>query len=161
MRLQNAVFANPPTKGGELFLLVNLARYAADDGSRVYPSVSRLMKETAQCRRAIETQLASLVAKGIIEIVRRQTAKPTEYRICAENIYTDPACGAGSKKQTPHLVPKDPAPSAKTPALNADDSLIDSLYIHQNRVEKNKTVKTAAGDAALRSMKELLGKSDG
>jgi hypothetical protein len=152
IRLINAVFSHPPTKGGELFLLVNLARYAAEDGSRVYPSVARLAKETAQHPRAIARQLASLKAKGLIEVVKRSLGRVTEYRVCIEKLCTDPEHGPGY-----------PCPwSRGTSVRGAGDPcstdrrfVIDSLSIHQNRRTKIK-VKTEAGAAALRSMKELL-----
>ena len=59
-----AVFARYPEGGGEMLLALSLADHAADDGSRVYPSVRALAEKTRQATRTVQRQLRKMVDCG-------------------------------------------------------------------------------------------------
>src|SRR6267154_6144397 len=46
IKVMNAVVESAPVHGGEYLLLLCMARYAADDGSRVFPSVATLAQDS-------------------------------------------------------------------------------------------------------------------
>jgi hypothetical protein len=154
MRLQNAVVENAPVKGGEYLLLLILSRYASDDGGRLFPSISTLAKETRQHKRNVQRQLRSLEAKGLlVRLGSKSYLSTVNYRIVVEKLCTGggvpPPGGVAYRRKGGGNIDK-------RGGVPPPDSLLDSLSIHQNRLEKSKTVKTPAGDAALRSMKDLL-----
>jgi hypothetical protein len=82
----NAVVLDHQTKGGERLLLFCLARYAADDGSRVFPSVATLSDETQQTRRAVQYQLRSLEAKGLLKRLGDSDYGTTDYCIAVDKL---------------------------------------------------------------------------
>lgn len=140
IRLQNAVVENAQVKGGEYLLLLILSRYAADDGSRVFPSVSRLAKDTRQHPRNVQRQLRSLEAKGLIVRVGVSHHSTTNYRIAIEKL------GGGA---APSPVAKS-APtggnSIQRDGATPSDSSVDSSLNRQPQKEK---VNFKTGDEAL------------
>ena len=78
----------------EKSVLHALADHAEDDGSRVYPSVERLIYKTELSERSIQRALQSLEARNILQCVKRGgqgQRSPTVYRILVENIPMKPA----------------------------------------------------------------------
>ena len=87
--LIDALFEYHPVSGGMLLLLVDMARYASADGDHIRVPIKQLVKDTAQTRRAVEKQLRRLFSKGFIEVTYAQIARPSEYRMCLDKIFTD------------------------------------------------------------------------
>lgn len=84
----NAVVEDHQTKGGERLLLLCMARYAADDGNRVFPSVETLATDTQQTRAAVQRQLRSLEKRGFIEAIGRSRHSTVNYRIVVGKLST-------------------------------------------------------------------------
>jgi hypothetical protein len=150
IRLQNAVVEKAEVQGGAYLLLLILSRYASDDGSRVFPSVSTMARDTRQSERAVIKQLQILVSKGYLRVVNAPFGRPKEYQIV---IHT-------AELRSPpvvNCVPERTEPRSKTPERRSPDSL-DSSLNHQRREEKPEpqTVKTSA--EALRAISEFLPK---
>lgn len=87
IRLINAVVENVPLRGGEYNLLVFMARYAQDDGTQVFPSVSHLAHDSRQNERSVRRQLRGLEAKGYIQRVGVSKHNTFNYRILPEKCY--------------------------------------------------------------------------
>jgi hypothetical protein len=150
--LINAVVKYAPVKGGEYLLLLILAKYAADDGTRVFPSVDTMAKDTRQNRRAVQKQLRSLESKGLLVRVGETIHGTHNYRIAIEKLSTgdegrgerQPPQGAdqshpGNERESQRGVPAPP------------DSL-DSSLISQKRADKPEVktnFKTEAGCDAI------------
>ena len=69
---------------GDLKLvLLALADHAADDGSRVYPSVDRLAGKCSMSESSIHRRLGELRDLGVLEVVAKGggRGKPTQYRL--------------------------------------------------------------------------------
>lgn len=81
IRVMNAVVESAPVHGGEYLLLLCMARYAADDGSRVFPSVATLARDSRQHERTVQKQLRSLEAKGLIQRVGYSQHSTNDYKI--------------------------------------------------------------------------------
>lgn len=154
IRLINAVVENAPVHGGEYLLLICMARYAADDGTRVFPSVATLAKDTRQSERAVHLQLRSLEFKGLIVRVGVSRHSTINYRVNLEKLST------GDERPSPPLndVPPIPESHARTPERRSPDSLSNSSLNRQKpEIEKQeKFVKTEAGTNALRSIQDIL-----
>lgn len=84
IRVMNAVIADRQTKGGERLLLLCMARYAGDDGSRVFPSVATLAEDTQQTRAAVQRQLRSLAKKRLIVAIGPSWHGPMNYKIAVD-----------------------------------------------------------------------------
>jgi len=151
--LINAVFENPPCKGGELLLLVNLARYASDEGTRVYPSIARMAKETNQTTRAVEKQLAKLRDKGILVVVHKQHMHTTGYRIAKPKVIHSTEQRSGSH---PNFKQAISGLRSRGPEPRSDNSL-DTLLNRQQLLE-TPHVKSETGEAALEAIAKLLPK---
>jgi hypothetical protein len=152
--LINAVVKFAPVKGGEYLLLLILAKYAGDDGARVFPSVETMAKDTRQDRRAVQKQLRGLESKGLIVNVGESVHGTINYRIVTEKLSTkDDERGERRSPQGAALVRPGGERRFQRGERRSPDSL-DSLLIHQNRLI-NPKVKTAAGTQAL---SEILGK---
>lgn len=78
------VFDRYENGGGEMLLALALADHAADDGSKVYPSIKALAEKTRQSERTVQYQLRRMEESGWLILVnsgnggRNQTR---EYRI--------------------------------------------------------------------------------
>ena len=145
IRLLNAVVENAPTKGGEYLLLLCMARYAADDGTRVFPSVSTLAHDSRQSERAVHIQLRSLESKGLIVRVGVSRHSTVNYRIASEKLYT-----GGEARSSPSLndVRTTPERGSRTPERRSPDSL-SNTSINRQTHEDTPHVKTEAGFKAL------------
>lgn len=78
------VFDRYPEGGNERLLALAMADHARDDGSRIWPSVSELARKTLQSERTVQRQIANMVARGWLQVVRRASGRPgdtNEYRI--------------------------------------------------------------------------------
>jgi hypothetical protein len=132
IKVMNAVVTDHQTKGGERLLLLCLARYAADDGSRVFPSVATLCDDTQQARRAVQYQLRSLEAKGFLRRVGISQYGTANYVIAVGKLKT----GAHDVRPVPaHLDSQRGANEAQTSAPRSHESLSNSSKNHQEHLE--------------------------
>lgn len=144
IRVMLAVIADHQTKGGERLLLLCLARYAGDDGGRVFPSVETLCADTQQVRRAVQYQLRKLETKGLIERVGATYTGTANYRILLHRLRPAPA-----QKQA-----KMGASESAASAPRAPDMSIESSKIRQEPVETAQ-VKPASS-YAVEAVRKLL-----
>lgn len=142
-----AVIADHQTKGGERLLLLCLARYAGDDGGRVFPSVETLCADSQQVRRAVQYQLRRLEAKGLIERVGATYAGTANYRIVLHRLRPSPA-------QKPSKVG---ASESATSAPRAHDISIESSINSQKPLDTPQ-VKSPKGAEAMRAIEAFLPK---
>lgn len=147
IRVMLAVIADHQTKGGERLLLLCLARYAGEDGGRVFPSVETLCADTQQVRRAVQYQLRRLEAKGLIERVGATYAGTANYRIVLHRL-----CPPLAQKQA-----KVGAFESGTGALRAPDMSRDSSKNNQKPLEEPH-VKSPQGEAAMKTIEAFLPK---
>jgi hypothetical protein len=72
--------------GPQRLILLILADYARDDGSRCYPAVKTLMYKTGGDRRSVQRTLAKLRTRGVLIVERqgRGRGRSTVYRINLE-----------------------------------------------------------------------------
>ena len=84
-KVQDLVWMHYPGVGSELSLALALARYAQEDGSRIFPSVATLQQLTRQAsRRTIQSHLARMRKGGFLVVVAGGMggrSKTTRYRI--------------------------------------------------------------------------------
>lgn len=129
IRMINAVVASAPVHGGEYLLLLCMARYAADDGTRVFPSVGTLARDSRQEERSVFRQLRSLASKGLIVRVGVSSHSTVNYRIAIEKLAPPPDLRSPApltqERNTPDL-------RAKTPDRKSPDS---SSIRQENRQE--------------------------
>ena len=155
IRLINAVVESAPVHGGEYLLLICMARYAADDGTRVFPAVGTLARDTRQDQRSVHRQLRSLEEKGLIVRVGVSRHSTVNYRVAIEKLST----GGDDLKPSPVTV-STPTPDnhARTPDRRPPDSLSNtSLNRKKPELEKQEQiVKTEAGEQALQAIRDLL-----
>ena len=87
-KVQDLVWMHYPGLGSELSLALALARYAQEDGSRVFPAVETLRQLTRQAsRRTIQAHLARMRTSGFLVVVAGGMggrSKTTRYRIDLE-----------------------------------------------------------------------------
>ena len=155
IRLINAVVENAPVHGGEYLLLICMARYAADDGTRVFPAVGTLARDTRQDQRSVHRQLRSLEEKGLIVRVGVSRHSTVNYRVAIEKLST----GGDDLKPSPVTVrPPTPDNHARTPDRRPPDSLSNTSLNRQNPDKKiqEQIVKTEAGEQALQAIRDLL-----
>ena len=153
IRLINAVIENAPVHGGEYLLLLCMARYAADDGTRVFPSVGTLALDTRQSERAIHMQLRSLESKGLIVRVGVSRHSTINYRIAVEMLCT------GGERASPspvNVIPPTPERRSNTPEQRSPDSSSNTSLNRQQPLEQN--LKTVKGSEALKSIAAFLPK---
>jgi len=63
------------------------ASFAADDGTRVYPSISRIARMVGRCERATQTAVQELIRRGVLEVLapaRQHTS--THYRFVLDAV---------------------------------------------------------------------------
>ena len=78
------VWATAEYSGNKLLLLLALADFANDDGSRVFPSVDELARKIRSGRRTVQRTLREFEEDGTIVKVREATSRSAaEYRIGA------------------------------------------------------------------------------
>ena len=143
-RVMLAVIADHQTKGGERLLLLCLARYAGEDGGRVFPSVETLCADTQQVRRAVQYQLRKLEAKGLIERVGATCAGTANYRIVLHRL----------RPPLAQKLPKVGAFQSATSALRAPDMSRDSSKNNQKPLEESHVKPVSyAVEMVLRSLK--------
>lgn len=147
IRLMNAVVESAPVHGGEYLLLLCMARYAADDGTRVFPSVANLAKDSRQNERTVQKQLRTLEAKGLIQRVGLSAHGTNNYRVVIHTPW--PTATPQAREDTDRN-----ALGSKTPGLGAPDS---SSNTSKNRQERSETPKSN-GDEALRAIAAFLPK---
>lgn len=155
IRLINAVVEKAPVHGGEYLLLICMARYAADDGTRVFPSVGTLARDTRQEERSVHRQLRSLEGKGLIVRVGVSRHSTVNYRIAIEKLST------GDDLQTSSPVPLEaPAPVLKsnTPVRRTPDSSSNTSSNSSKAVEEIPRQRTVKGSEALASLSSYLPK---
>ena len=72
--------------GSSAMVLLVLADYARDDGTRCYPCVATLAYKTGLTRRPVQVILAKLREKGVLVVVKqgRGRGRTTVYRINLE-----------------------------------------------------------------------------
>jgi len=146
IRLMNAVVETAPVRGGEYLLLLCMARYAADDGSKVFPSVATLAKDSRQHERAVQKQLRSLEAKGLIKQVGVSRHNTVNYRIVINmGAPKPPVAVVGVNRDGPIFKVGGP----RTPESSSNTSL-------NRQVEENPHVKTAEGSAMSKQVLAML-----
>lgn len=153
IRLINAVVESAPVHGGEYLLLICMARYASDEGTRVFPAVSTLAKDTRQHERTVQAQLRSLEAKGLIRAVGRSRHQTVNYCIAVDKLSTGvavdhPPMAVDTKRGVPERVG-----GGRTPP----DSSSNTSLNRQNP-ETKINIKTEAGDQALTAISAFLPK---
>lgn len=155
IRLINAVVEKAPVHGGEYLLLICMARYAADDGTRVFPSVGTLARDTRQEERSVHRQLRSLEEKGLIVRVGVSRHSTVNYRIAIEKLST------GDDLQTPSPVALEsvaPDIQAFTPVRRTPDSSSNTSSNSSKTVEENQRQRTVKGSEALAAISQYLPK---
>ncbi len=110
------VFDRYPEGGNERLLALAMADHARDDGTRIWPSVAELARKTLQSERTVQRQIANMVERGWLQVVRRASGRPgdtNEYRI-------DPAWIAGGEigQTGVNLSPVSAPPAGPTPVDN-------------------------------------------
>lgn len=147
IKVMLAVIADHQTKGGERLLLLCLARYAGDDGGRVFPSVETLCADSQQVRRAVQYQLRRLEAKGLIERVGATYAGTANYRIVLHRLRPHPA----------QKLAKVGASESAGSAPRAPDMSIESTSKSQKPLDQPH-VKSHKGAEAMRAIEAFLPK---
>ena len=132
IRVMNAVVQSAPVHGGEYLLLLCMARYAADDGTRVFPSVGTLAKDSRQNERTVQKQLRSLEAKGLIQRVGNSKHGTNDYTIV---IHIPLAVDHPPKERGAALDADRGALECKTPALRPPESSSNTSKNHQEHLE--------------------------
>lgn len=85
IKVMTMVFDRYPEGGNERLLALAMADHARDDGTRIWPSVAELARKTMQSERTVQRQIAKMVSRGWLEVVRSATGRPgdtNEYRVC-------------------------------------------------------------------------------
>lgn len=156
IRLQNAIVENVDLRGGEYFLLVFMSRYAADDGTRVFPSVATLAKDSRQDERSVRRQLRGLEAKGFIRRVGTSRHNTFNYSIVVSKCYPQGE-GAAPPVESKTLAqsPSEGGFKSHRGGAKPPDSSSNSSVIHQNHDEEPH-VKTAVGLSALADILKTL-----
>jgi len=144
IRVLNAIVESAPVHGGEYLLLICMARYAADDGGRVFPSISSLARDTRQSERAVHLQLRSLESKRLISRVGVSKHSTISYQIELGMLST-----GGDERPSPpvNVVPPTPERHPRTPERRSPDSSSNTSLNRQ--VEETPHVKTEVGFATI------------
>lgn len=148
IRVMNAVVADRQTKGGERLLLLCMARYAADDGSRVFPSVATLADDTQQTRAAVQRQLRSLQKKGLISSIGLSWHGPVNYKIAVDKLHG----GAYVVRPSKTLDAQRGVLQSKKGIRRMPDSSTESPKTRQEPLHK----ATPKGDEALKAIGAYL-----
>lgn len=155
IRLINAVVESAPVHGGEYLLLICMARYAAEDGTKVFPSVGRLAHDTRQEERSIHRQLRSLEDKGLIVRVGISRHSTVNYRVAIEKLSTGDDLRTSSPMSLTALIPDN---QAKTPDRRSPDSSSNTSRNSSKVVEEIPRQRTVKGTEALASISSYLPK---
>jgi len=113
-------FGSVPIKA----VAVRLADVARDDGTRIYPSLAKIARETELCERAVRLAMRRLQAMGVLVLVAPGGGRnrPTIYRLDIDALnalaLVNPAPHAPFIEETRHVIPQNPAPHAPNPLLN-------------------------------------------
>lgn len=148
IRVMNAVVESAPVHGGEYLLLLCMARYAADDGTRVFPSVATLAQDSRQNERTVQKQLRALESKGLIRRCGMSAHGTNNYTV----VYTP------RPTATPQ-VPKETSRGAlerTTPVLRPSESSSNTSKNRQPPVDtpQVKPVRSYAVEAARKLLKD-------
>lgn len=82
VRVMAMVWAAPLGGASLKLVMLKLADVAAEDGTRVYPSIQRIASETALSERTVQTAMRELREAGLITLIREGGGKyANEYRI--------------------------------------------------------------------------------
>lgn len=182
IKIMTMVFDRYENGGGEMLLALALADHAADDGTKVYPSIKALAEKTRQSERTVQYQLRRMEESGWLILVnngnggRNQTR---EYRISPEWIKganlapvqsttekgaTDDIKGAtddikGCNGLHPHITVIEPSSTVKEPSPHAKLTLPDWLpvdaWVMWDRFRKRKDSKAWTEDAKRLSLRTL------
>lgn len=89
IRVTTKVWEHVPYREGTLLVLLALADWASDDGSRIFPTIERLAEKARLSERATQGILRRLEKDKVIECVKRAGGRPgraSEYRIVLERV---------------------------------------------------------------------------
>lgn len=118
------VWARSQHKGTPLLLMLALADWSADDGSRIWPSVASMARKTRMGERNTQYVLQTLLDSAELVLVRRSSGAPgdcNEYRIDLEAL--------GIRAQSLH-----PSEGAQSSAPNGRKNERDGCKpLHPNR----------------------------
>lgn len=131
IRVIGQVMQRYPAGGGEYTLALALAWHAADDGTRIFPSVKKLAEESRQSVRTVQYQLRRMQEAGWLQLVGNAhggTGRTREYRINAAWLSGEPpAQDCGEPAATPHEDdPGDARHQATESKLQTFDQWIDA-----------------------------------
>lgn len=150
IRVQSVVWAHAPYKDGTLLVLLSLADWANDDGSRVFPTMAALAQKTRKSMRGTRRILRQLEEDGVIRQIHRATGKPglgTEYRIDVERLQkmtpipdTKPQAPETADRNGPDTPPEDGEQRTECPGSTADTSCTEGgQYGHGRRTSVTET----------------------
>lgn len=157
--VQNAIVENAQVTGGEYLLLLILSRYAADDGTQIFPSIKTLAKDSRQHKRNVQRQLRSLEEKGLIVRAGMSCYSTISYRIAMEKLGGGAAPGGGNTPPVAKTTRGGGKSNKRGGAAPPDSSLDSSLNRQSAQIEKikvNPKVKTQAGIEALSNIRNFL-----
>lgn len=105
------------TLGSRLVLLV-LADYAHDDGSRAYPSVETIGQKARMSSRAVRSALRKLEAERRVEVMGKSQFGTVVYRVLMEEVSSSPASAEVHDTEGGKLTTETMSPSSANPSLN-------------------------------------------
>lgn len=119
------------------FVLLALADHAHDDGTHVYPSVTRLGLKTQLSRRTVIYALEALKSIGLIVNVGHSSWETINYRIAVDKINALPKWTVEKTKSAPNaLSSQAEAPDAQVECTECMDTSAsdapESLFNHNN-----------------------------
>jgi hypothetical protein len=130
------VFKNSETTKSDRLVLLALADYAEDDGSKAFPSIATLSEKARTKERTTEEALARLRDAGAIEATSRTASGIVVYRVLMDENAAAlggarDSRGAKTRKATPRKTVGDPA---KTRDAHTKEP---STTRQENRVERS------------------------
>lgn len=138
----------------ETSILIRMADFGADDGSSIYPGITRLTEDCKISRTSVKDSLRSLKEKGFLIVAQeavKRLHKATVYRINVEYLTELSKKNEGVdkiKKPTPPRAPADPGARAGA-ALGArapadPQPLLTTVIKNQQQLSKRSDLKLEA-----------------
>lgn len=127
---------------GARLVLLALAEFAHDDGSKAYPKVETLMRRSGLSERAVQYALRRLIRDGEIEQTGTSPSGTIVYRVLMGAKSAPP----GVQKATSELAPD---PRTKNPSEpNGSAQKIVAYFIDKSRSDGSEPPKRITGQAA-------------
>jgi hypothetical protein len=136
IKLMTLVFDRYPKGGNERVLALALADNAADDGTRIWPSVATLAHKTLQSERNVQRQLKAMVASGWLLLVSAKAGRSNQYAI-------NPAwiAGDGDCQGVTNCHPPSPQ--------NTSGNVVHNSYISVDKLSTGGDTTGKGGDIAM------------